>query len=429
MMHNMRFACLVFLLLTVVRVQGQIPASAISPAPAPAFAPVLPGQLDPARSQIQATQQQNQRIRESATQTSRNREEQLRELRADLAATDGPQKRNAAFAAANKAQYATAYQALVQMLEGRRPCDLQQAVFTTENTYLSNRLDYAGFDKQLTQLAQLCRTLAADSLRPNPATRFLALHRLMTDTIRLRPDAPHYPPTYDFEDFRGEQDFTRQFVTKLLFTNSGQCRSLPLLYKLLADKLGVKAYLSLAPNHLYIQVKDNRGELYSYEATNGHFVSDAYYLGSGYIKAGALKNRSYLDTLTQHEALAFCLFDLAQGYVHRYGFDGFTDQCIDTGLCYYPQSVQGRMLAHDAAFLRFVAAWKKEGQPPPAALPKHPTLVPLYNRVQRLTRAVDELGHEDMPPEQYQQWLKQVDAEKNRIIERGATRRFDQSAH
>jgi hypothetical protein len=63
------------------------------------------------------------------------------------------------------------------------------------------------------------------------------------------------------------------FVTKLLRTNSGQCHSLPLLYKLLADRLGIAARLSMAPNHSYIQVVGPDGELYSYETTNGHLIT------------------------------------------------------------------------------------------------------------------------------------------------------------
>jgi hypothetical protein len=83
----------------------------------------------------------------------------------------------------------------------------------------------------------MCRHLAGPNA--NPTARFMALHRLMTDTWRVsydgRPVAEHLPYRHDFEDFGGSKNFSRQFVIKLLLTNSGQCHSLPLLYKLLAD--------------------------------------------------------------------------------------------------------------------------------------------------------------------------------------------------
>ena len=104
----------------------------------------------------------------------------------------------------------------------------------------------------------------------------------MTDTIRVsnagQGTLKHLPYCYDFEDFRGEKDYRKMFVSKLLRTNTGQCHSMPLLYKLLADRLGVQTYISMAPNHTFISIKDERGNLYRYETTNGHFTTDAFYL-------------------------------------------------------------------------------------------------------------------------------------------------------
>ena len=103
---------------------------------------------------------------------------------------------------------------------------------------------------------------------------------------------------------------------------------MPLLYKLVADELGVKTYISMAPNHSYIQVKDNRGVLHSYETTNGRFTTFSYYMSTGYVKAAALKHRTYLDTLTRNEMLACRLFDLAAGYEFRHSPDAFAEKCI-----------------------------------------------------------------------------------------------------
>ncbi|OON65254.1 hypothetical protein [Hymenobacter sp. CRA2] len=361
--------------------------------------------------------------RERAVQQAIHEEEQRRRGQAAF---------NAEFAAANQALYRATLQQLQGMLDGRQPAHLRRAVFLTENAYLNGQLRYADFSTQVDELVQLCRGLAADSARPNPTARFMALHRLMTDTVRVayagQLASVHLPPRYDFQDFWGRQDYTKQFVTKLLRTNSGQCHSLPLLYKLVADGLGIRTYLSMAPNHSYIQVLDNQGELYSYEPTNGHFVSDAYYMSSGFIKAGALKQRAYLDTLTQRETLAGRVFDLAQSYARRYGHDAFTAQCAALGLRYYPQSVQGRMLAHDAALMALMVAVKANGQPTEAQARLNPKLRPLMEEVERRKRAVAELGHEDMPAEQYARWLQQVEQEQARVAGQQAASRFAQTA-
>lgn len=54
---------------------------------------------------------------------------------------------------------------------------------------------------------------------------------------------------YDFEDFYARGDLSKYMVSKLLAQNTGQCHSLPLLYLILAEELGVKAHLCFSPNH------------------------------------------------------------------------------------------------------------------------------------------------------------------------------------
>lgn len=333
---------------------------------------------------------------------------------------------NARWEARNKPLYEAAYQALAEMLDGRRKMSLPLAVFIVENTYTNGALNYAAFQADLDELATICRGLAgADT---SPTARFMALHRLMTDTVRVsyagKVAGRHLPYRYDFADFRGEQDYQKLFVTKLLRTNSGQCHSLPLLYKLLADRLGVKTYLSMAPNHTFISVKDGRGTLYRYETTNGHFTTDAFYMSSGYIKVGALKQRTYLDTLTLRENLACQLVDLASGYEHYYGYDAFVAKCAELALHHYPQGMQARLLAHNVALARFVEPWKAAGQPSPAVARTLPQLQPYMAEVEGWNRALADVGFEEMPKAQYNQWLHAMEQEKARQASQQAATRF-----
>ncbi len=336
---------------------------------------------------------------------------------------------SAQFEAHNKPQFEAAYQALAEMLDGRRTVNLPLAVFVVENSYAAGELNYAAFKADLDELVTICRNLGGTN--DSPAARFMALHRLMTDTVQVsyagKVVAQHLSYRYDFTDFRGQKDYSKLFVTKLLRTNSGQCHSLPLLYKLLADQLGVKTYISLAPNHSYIQVLDDRGELYSYETTNHRFVTDSYYMSTGYIKAAALKNRSYLDTLTTKEVLACRLFDLGLAYEHRYGSDDFVRKCGLLGLRYYPQSVLGRMSVHNATLAAFSQAWTAAGKPSEDVAHRTPALQPLWAEVTKWAQAVREVGHEEMPPEQYARWLNATNQEQARQAAQRATQ-FEQTA-
>ncbi|WP_143164283.1 transglutaminase family protein [Hymenobacter daecheongensis] len=391
---------------------------------------LMEGQQARTRAQNQAAMDEVERYNAQQAQ----RDQLLDEARQDIAQIERQRREqaefNAQFEARNKPQYEAGYQVLAEMLAGKRPASLPLAVFVVENSYAAGELSYAAFKAELDELATVCRGLAGTDT--SPTARFMALHRLMTDTVQVsyagKVVSRHLPYRYDFEDFRGEQDYRKMFVTKLLRTNTGQCHSLPLLYKMLADRLGVKTYISMAPNHTFISVKDARGGLYRYETTNGHFTTDAFYMSSGYIKAGALKQRTYLDTLTLRENLACQLVDLASGYEHYYGYDEFVKKCADLALKYYPQGMQARILAHNVALARFVKPWKAAGQPSPAVARTLPQLQPYMAEVERWNRALAEVGFEEMPKEQYDRWLNALEQEKARLASQQAAARFAPTA-
>ena len=81
----------------------------------------------------------------------------------------------------------------------------------------------------------------------------------MCDTIPINHKDKLYkyePFGYDFKDVFGHKTQESLFVSKLLKTRKGNCHSLPYLYKILAEELGVDAHLALAPNHVYIKHKN-----------------------------------------------------------------------------------------------------------------------------------------------------------------------------
>ncbi len=395
--------------------------------------PTLGNLADDQQARIRAQNQANMAEVDSYNAQQAQRNQLIEEAKKDYAKIEQERREqaafNAQFEASNKILYEAAYQALAEMLDGRRTESLPLAVFIVENTYTNNQLNYTVFKADLDELATLCRGLATDS---SSTARFMALHRLMTDTVQVR-DAgkvvsQHLPYRYDFEDFRGEQDYRKMFVTKLLRTNTGQCHSMPLLYKMLADRLGVKTYISMSPNHTFISVKDGRGALYRYETTNGHFTTDAYYMSSDFIKAGALKQRTYLDTLTLRENLACQVLDLAGGYEHYYGDDTFVKKCADLALKHYPQSMTARLLAHNVALARFVKPWQAAGQPSPEVARTLPQLKPYMAEVERWNQALADLGFEEMPKEQYNRWLHSLEQEKARQTSQQAAAHFAPSS-
>ncbi|SFF54223.1 hypothetical protein [Thermoflexibacter ruber] len=160
--------------------------------------------------------------------------------------------------------YNLAFSSMQNMLAGKEKMNFKKTVFLTENAFSHNQLDIVQFNKQIRLLVGLSKEFS----QANPINNYTqkgkatvalrgAVFKVMTDTVTiLLPNgekAYHLPFTYDFEDYFGEQDWTKMFVTKLLATRKGNCHSLPYLYKILCEELGVSANLALAPNHIYIK--------------------------------------------------------------------------------------------------------------------------------------------------------------------------------
>ncbi|WP_306565382.1 hypothetical protein [Flavobacterium lindanitolerans] len=299
---------------------------------------------------------------------------------------------------------------------------MKDNVFTIENAYFGNGLDKAEFDKIIDNCHSFLLAAMKErgyDLDSNTAKNFI-LFQFFSETLQLKNSKQkHLPFKYDFEDYKGVQDYSKMFVTKLLRKSSGQCHSMPLLYLILAEAINAEAYLALSPNHSYIRFPADNGKWYNIELTNGMFSTDSYILQSGYIKSEALQNNIYMQNLSRKELLSALLTDLAQGYIHKYGYDGFVDKVIGQALELYPNSISANMVKanHDTAQFEYVM--KQIGINPRdnkqlQNIRYYPKAVELLNKVNGQYAVIDNLGYEVMPDEAYQKWLQSMNAEKQK---------------
>lgn len=368
--------------------------------------------------------------RQEGAEQHRAGQEQLQEVYQELRALKGESENNRQEQLRQQAyQYAvgcyqTAFTQLEAMLEGKEKLNLKRAVFLTENAFGENKLPYADFERPIGQLVARCRNQANKQIHSSKNSgSHLALYQVLCDTTLLFDAAGKkvgwsLPMQYDFEDYMGEAYWTKMFVSKLLRTKSGNCHSLPLLYKILADELQLEAFLSFAPNHSYIQHRDSKGTWFNLELTNRRYVSETFLMASGYIKASALKNRIYLDTLSLRQTVAHCLVDLAQGYTWKFGPDAFVIRCCELALRYYPNDIHALMAQADVYSLQFRREVRQAGSPPPEQLPNYPQLYALYQRRNALYDEIERLGYISMPQAQYEAWLKSVEQEKQKASQR-----------
>jgi len=220
---------------------------------------------------------------------------------------------------------------------------------------------------------------------------------------------------YDFDDFMGDSDWTKMYVNKLLHTGSGQCHSLPLLYLCVAEHLHAKAYLSLAPNHSFIQYFDSAGNRYNFETTNGYLVSQTWLAGSNFVTAGAIRNKTYLDTLSSRRLYAQCLADLLLSYLMKVRhYDEFSDRIVKAILNVDPVNTTALMEQTNLKYLIYQRELQAAGNPPQHDYGKYPRVYNVFEDYQLCQRKVEQTGFEEMPKEMYQQWLKTLDSERGK---------------
>lgn len=317
--------------------------------------------------------------------------------------------------------FRNAFAEIDRMLKGETPLKLKRAVFLTENAYLDNLMEYDWFDHDVSSDVEFIHSLIeqAGYDKENPTVKKWALQQLMSDTIYFRDGNgnvtyTHLPYQYDFEDPWGREDWAKQFVVKLTSNGKGQCHSLPLLYLILAEELGVEAWLSYSPSHTYIKVDDGKGNLLNYETTNGHYTTDVFVQSSGYIKAEALRSGIYMDTMSRKEVVATTLADLAKGYAIKFGFDQFVLGCLDKALEYSPNNVYALQLKSDYQTYLFFYVFDQLGRPPVEKLPNYPKAYELFKKMHEIYGQLDTLGFEQMPEEIYQKWLQSFETEKSK---------------
>ena len=316
-----------------------------------------------------------------------------------------------------------AYKELLDMLEGRTPLSLKKAVFLVENAWFLGEGNYNTYNDILKESKRLIQSKMKQkglSLDDNHAINYIT-HQYISDTLKISKGGEFgtittLPKTYDFEDPFGYDDVTKMFVSKLIFANTGQCKSLPLYYLILVEELGGEAYLSFSPSHSFIQAKGDHNELYNIELTNGQLTTDSWILGSGYVKAESVRSGIYLDTINKKQVIANCLTDLARYYKWKYGkldtqqgYDDFNLKCIDQTLKYHPTNIHAILEKSNyyTALLNYTA--KQLNYTTEQQITSNPNTLIIFNQRNKLYALTDGLGFEPMPEHAYTDWLKTLE--------------------
>jgi hypothetical protein len=314
-----------------------------------------------------------------------------------------------------KTSYEGAFDELNQMLEGKQPQDLKRAVFLVENAWHGGTLSYENYCSQINGIVETLRSMVQNKgiVHYKTAGNWAA-HTYLCKPV---PENSNEPYIYDFEDPYGDKNYSKTFVTKLLNTKKGTCHSLPLLYKILTDEYGGEvSHLAVAPNHLYIKHKDEYNKWYNLELTNGHFSTDAWIISSSHIKAEAIANRVYMHGLNQKESIAICMTDLAGAYLNKYGYghnDSFVLRCLDAAIKANPVYIVAIAEKSNVLSQQLLKECKARDVPHFKYAKDVPELKDLALQVEAIYKQTDDLGYEEMPREQYSEWVTKMQSKSS----------------
>jgi len=319
--------------------------------------------------------------------------------------------------------YTDAYQTIDNMLLNKQKYSFKEAVFSVEDAYFQGKLDTIQLNQKIKFLANFSKKLSLnrkldykekDAEKVNKYASIFTTICETTPVIVGRDTLKYKSFLYDFEDVFGHQEYSNLFVSKLLETHTGNCNSMPYLYKILAEELDVDANLALAPNHIYIKHNIKSLGWYNTELTSGIFPQDSWLMASGFIHLNAIQNGVFMKALNNKESLALLLVDLGNAYNRSFpNNDGtFPLQCAERAIKVYPFLANALLLQAETHKKQFQKIMKEQNTEDIETALNNPKAKELFDLMNKEYTHIHEIGYRSMPEDMYLDWLVSLKTER-----------------
>jgi len=274
--------------------------------------------------------------------------------------------------------FESSFQELKEMLEGTIEPDFERAVYLSEAPYWNKNYSYENFtqiiDLQVSRIQLLMQAnnqvehldfdakvnkngrFDIDDLHYTPEQKRVlyldvlknwSIFKYITDTTAFYSQI-HEPFKYSTSDPFGLNEWKNSQVIQLLTSNdrSGNCYSLTALYKILANRLGAEANICTAPQHIYIQHKDKKGQWYNVELATAGFPSDGDLLTLTNSPAEAIRSGIVLRTYNEKQLIGLNIINLAKSFERKYQDESndFLLKCADLVLKHDEKNLNALLL-------------------------------------------------------------------------------------
>lgn len=187
---------------------------------------------------------------------------------------------------------------------------------------------------------------------PSSTAKMLALKRYIYDLGEWNDFRPYQ---YDLDDPLGTK-LGNKLLPRYLESKKGNCVTMPLLFVILGQRLGIDVTAATAPLHILVKFKDEAGTTYNLETTSGaNPARDVWYREQMPMTDEAVTNGVYLRPLTRKETVAIMVTTLAEHYFEQREFEKAIT-ISDLTLEYYPRDVEA-MVRKGSAYYRLLAKY------------------------------------------------------------------------
>jgi len=238
--------------------------------------------------------------------------------------------------------------------------------------------DEAATKSTIARLVDAARQMAGPN--PTDAYKLAAVRKAIYDS---GPWNYNRAFSYDLTDPLGQNPESCRLSTYIK-TRKGNCVSMPTLFLIVADRMGLNVHLAAAPLHLFIRYVNPAGVVSNLEPTSGgHAADDAQYRKAMPMTDRAVASGAYMRTLSKREGVAELATTVMDMLIGQHRFQKAVD-VADAILAVNPRETYA-MTKKGTAIAGMMQAEFVDKYPDPNRIPS--SLRPRYRHLVELNEA------------------------------------------
>lgn len=263
---------------------------------------------------------------------------------------------------------------------------------------------------QLDVLAANARARFPQGEATDPEVKGMTLLSTMRDA---GPWNDNRPFRYDLDNPLGK-NVSDKLISHFLATRLGNCVSMPVMFVILGQKLGLPVTLSTAPMHVFAKFRKDDGTWTNLEITSYGGQTDAHYQERMGISPSAMAQHTYLQTLTRRQSAQVIMETLVEHYYFQTKQYEQVLALTDLLLQADPNNVPILLFRGDAFSRLSDQRYKRYGASKNIPAKKRDDYEALEQNNRALFARADALGWAPETPEHeaaYLQWIQQAKAQ------------------